>query len=115
MIRELWEVEEEVEALDERAGDGGARHDVNEVVALRAQDLERGEEHPAVAALKLVARLVNLHESGDGRGRLLRRLIGGPPPHLGHQQPTAGLRQRRRLRELIPGRLGLGVGKDLMM
>ena len=76
MIRELWEVEEEVEALDERAGDGGASHHVNKVVALRAQDLQRGEEHPAVAALELVARLAHFHEGRDGGRRLLRRLGG---------------------------------------
>ena len=111
----LWEIEEEVEALDERAGHGGARHHLRQVVALRAQYLEGGEEHPAVAALELVARrsLADLHEGGDGGGGLLRRLVRGPPPHLGHQQPAAGLRQRRALGELFPGRLGLGVGEDL--
>ena len=49
---------------------------------------------------------VHLEEGGDGAGRLLGGLVGGAPPHLGHQQLGAGLGEGPRIRELLRDNVG---------
>ena len=47
----LGQVEEEVEAFDERGGHGGGGHAVDETGGSRREQVDRAEQHPPVACL----------------------------------------------------------------
>ena len=48
---DMRQVEEKVETLDERGGQRGGRHTVDETVGTRRQQVDGTQQHPAVTRL----------------------------------------------------------------